>query len=147
MAQGKHADPENIDLTPVTGAATDVAPLGREGHKPAHELTADEDVDAADWGRVAAMDEFKRLVAAKRKFIIPATIFFIVYYFALPVLVGYAPQLMSRRVFGVINAAYLFALSQFFMAWIIAGLYVRAAGRFDAMAKNIIARLTKKEDR
>jgi len=147
MAQGKHAEPENIDLTPVTGAATDVAPLGREGAKPAHELTADEDVDAADWERVAAMDEFKRLVAAKRKFIVPATIIFIVYYFALPALVGYAPQWMSRRVFGVINAAYLFALSQFFMAWIIAALYVRAAGRFDAMAKNIIARLTKKGDR
>jgi uncharacterized membrane protein (DUF485 family) len=147
MAQGKQPDHENVDLTPVTGAATDVAPLGREGRKPAHELTADEDVDAADWERVAAMDEFKRLVAAKRKFIIPATVFFIVYYFALPVLVGYAPQWMSRRVLGVINAAYLFALSQFFMAWIIAALYVRAAGRFDAMAKNIIARLTKKGNR
>src|SRR5689334_10671366 len=115
------------DLTPLTGAATDVAPLGR-ATRPAHELTADEDVDVADWERVAALDEFKQLVAAKRRFIIPATIFFIVYYFALPLLVGYAPQLMSKRVLGVINLAYLFALSQFFMAWLIAALYVRAAG-------------------
>ena len=60
-----------------------------------------------------------------------------VYYFALPVLVGYAPGLMSKRVLGVVNVAYLFALSQFFMAWIIAALYVRAAGRFDAMAQSI----------
>ena len=35
----------------------------------------------------------------------------------------------------------LFALSQFFMAWLIAALYVRAAGRFDAMAHNIINKL------
>src|SRR6185436_8687336 len=130
----------NRDLTPETGAATDVAPLGRQ-HKPAHELTADEDVDVADWARVAALDEFNQLVAAKRKFIIPATIFFIVYYFALPLLVGYAPHWMSKRVLGVVNLAYLFALSQFFMAWLIAALYVRAAGRFDAMAHNILNKL------
>ncbi|MBK8316915.1 MAG: DUF485 domain-containing protein [Acidobacteria bacterium] len=87
------------------------------------------------------MIEFRELVAAKRRFIIPATIFFIVYYFALPVLVGYAPQFMARRVFGVVNIAYLFALSQFFMAWAIAAAYVRAAGRFDKMGKNILSRL------
>ena len=103
--------------------------------------TADETAAETDWQRVAAMDEFKKLVAAKRRFIIPATIFFIVYYFALPVLVGYAPKLMERRVFGVINLAYLFALSQFLMAWLIAALYVRAAGRFDEMARDIISRL------
>lgn len=100
-----------------------------------------ETISSADWERVAAMDEFKNLVAAKRRFIAPAVIFFIVYYFALPALVGYAPGLMSRRVLGVINLAYLFALSQFFVAWIIAALYVRAAGRFDEMARKIINRL------
>jgi uncharacterized membrane protein (DUF485 family) len=102
---------------------------------------SNETIRSADWERVAAMDEFKSLIAAKRKFIAPAVIFFIVYYFALPALVGYAPGLMSRRVLGVINLAYLFALSQFFMAWIIAALYVRAAGRFDEMARKIINRL------
>jgi uncharacterized membrane protein (DUF485 family) len=102
---------------------------------------SNETIRSADWERVAAMDEFKSLIAAKRKFIAPAVIFFIVYYFALPALVGYAPGLMRRRVLGVINLAYLFALSQFFMAWIIAALYMRAAGRFDAMARKIISRL------
>ena len=53
-----------------------------------------------------------------------------VYYFALPALVGYAKPFMETRV-GPVNLAYLFALSQFFMAWIIAALYVRAANGFD----------------
>ncbi len=66
-------------------------------------------------------------------------IFFIVYYFALPVLIGYAKPFMETRVFGPVNFAYLFALSQFFMAWIIAWLYVRAAARFDRMAAEVIA--------
>jgi uncharacterized membrane protein (DUF485 family) len=90
------------------------------------------------WDRVAESDDFKDLMAAKARFIVPATLFFVLYYFALPVLVGYAPKVMSRPVFGVVNVAYLFALSQFFMAWILAWLYVRAAGRFDRMAKRIL---------
>ena len=128
------------DPTPVVGAETDVSPLEHAKAKPRHELTADEDRDVVDWGRVAASEEFKGLVKAKLKFIIPATIFFIVYYFALPVLVGYAPDLMKRKVFGVVNVAYLFALSQFFMAWVIALLYVRAAARHDRVARNIVDR-------
>ena len=39
---------------------------------------------------------------------------------------------------GDVNLAYLFALSQFFVAWIIAGLYVRAANNFDRLAKDIL---------
>lgn len=106
------------------------------------ESATGESVGAADWDRVAATAEFKQLLASKRRFIIPATIFFVVYYFALPVLVGYAPRLMDTRVFGgSINLAYLFALSQFFMAWIIAALYVRAAAKWDAMVRRIIANL------
>ena len=98
------------------------------------------DGDAADWDRVAAASEFEGLLASKRRFIVPATVFFVVYYFALPVLVGYAPQLMDTRVLGV-NLAYLFALSQFFMAWAVAALYVRAAGGWDETARRIIERL------
>jgi uncharacterized membrane protein (DUF485 family) len=117
--------------------STDVAPRGRADSKPTHEGT-DEVVDVADWDRLAALDEFKALLAAKRRFIVPAAVFFILYYFALPVLVGYAPRLMAAKVFGVVNVAYLFALSQFFVAWAIAALYVRAAARFDAMAHRIV---------
>ena len=90
-----------------------------------------------DWKKLEATPEFAALVARKRRFIIPATVFFIAYYFALPVLVGYFPELMSRRVFGAVNIAYLFALSQFVMAWIVAFLYVRASSRFDEMATEI----------
>ncbi len=106
--------------------------------KPSDDVPHRDQVDAAEWDRLAALADFRALIAAKRRFIVPATVFFIVYYFALPVLVGYAPRLMAAKVFGVINVAYLFALSQFFMAWIIAVLYVRAASRFDKMARAIV---------
>jgi len=90
------------------------------------------------WDRVADSHEFKDLMATKRIFIVPAFIFFLVYYFLLPVLVGYAPQFMAQKIWGNVNLAYLFALSQFFMAWIIAGLYVRAGDNFDEISKDII---------
>lgn len=91
-----------------------------------------------EWDRVADTTEFKDLMATKKVFIVPAFVFFIVYYFALPILVGYAPRFMSTKVIGNVNLAYLFALSQFFMAWTIAWLYVKAAGDFDKLAKDII---------
>src|SRR3974390_1278094 len=90
------------------------------------------------WDRIAASKEFKDLMATKKIFIVPAFVFFVVYYFALPVLVGYAPQFMQTKVIGNVNLAYLFALSQFFVAWIIAGLYVKAASDFDRLAKDIL---------
>jgi uncharacterized membrane protein (DUF485 family) len=93
-----------------------------------------------DWERIAATSEFRALLRRKRAFIVPATVFFIVYYFALPVLVGYFPEFMSRKVLGALNIAYLFALSQFVMAWVLAFLYVRAAGRFDRMSDEIVRR-------
>lgn len=91
-----------------------------------------------DWDKIAESQNFKDLMATKKVFIIPAFIFFLVYYFALPVLVGYAPSFMATKVAGNVNIAYLFALSQFFVAWIIAYLYVKAAGDFDKLAKDIV---------
>lgn len=136
MASDEREIPQ--DPTPIIGAPTDIAPLTHQGPKPPHERTADEEADVIDWEKLAASERFRNLLKAKRRFIIPAMIFFIVYYFALPVLIGYARPFMEKRVLGPVNLAYLFALSQFFMAWIIAALYVRAAARFDKMAADVI---------
>ncbi len=97
-----------------------------------------QDKPDTDWDKIAHSDGFKDLMAAKARFIVPATLFFLIYYLALPVLVGYAPDLMKTTVVGPLNLAYLFALSQFFMAWIVAALYIRAARRFDGMAAKLM---------
>ena len=100
-----------------------------------------------DWDLVAENADFRKLLAAKRRFIVPATVFFIVYYFLLPVSVGYWPELMSTPVLGPVNIAYLFALSQFLVAWLIAYLYVRAADRFDRMGREILEELGREKIR
>lgn len=136
--------PDNPDFTPESAAPTDVAPLGRSGEKPAHEMTAEEDRDTANWDAIAADPDFRKLLKAKAAVIIPATIFFVVYYFTLPVLVGWFPKLMETEVIGKVNLAYAFALSQFFMAWILAFLYVAAAAGWDRQAAAVLAKFNHK---
>ena len=109
-------------------------------------MTPEQHTNPDDWDAVANDPEFKKLMAAKTRFIVPATLFFVAYYFALPILVGYAPHFMSTPVWGPVNIAYLFALSQFFVAWIVAGLYVRAAGRFDARARRVLENLARRTE-
>jgi uncharacterized membrane protein (DUF485 family) len=101
------------------------------------------------WTRVANSGDFRKLLASKKAFVLPATIFFVVYYFALPILVGYAPDLMQKKIIGPVNLAYLFALSQFAVVFIITYLYVRAARRFDEASTRILAeagKITGKEN-
>lgn len=97
--------------------------------------TAEAPIPTSKWDALAASPEFRRLMTVRRNFIIPATAFFLVYYFALPLTNGLAPGLMKTKVIGNINLAYLFALSEFVMAWILAYVYIRRANRvFDPLA-------------
>ena len=91
-----------------------------------------------DWEALSRQPEFQALLAAKKRFIVPCCVFFLVYYFALLYFVGWHLELMKKPVFGKINVAYLFALSQFLMAWGMAWLYMRKAAIFDRAAAEII---------
>ena len=98
------------------------------------------------WDRIHNSPDYQRMIAQKTRFVVAASVFFIVFYFALPVLVGYWPELMVREVWGVVNWAYLFAFSQFLMAWALAYLYMRIAGRFDRMSEKILAETSAVDD-
>jgi uncharacterized membrane protein (DUF485 family) len=128
------------DFTPESGGPTDVAPLGRGGPKPDHEKTAGEDGAPYDWDAIANDPAFAALKKAKMKFIIPMTIFFLIYYMTLPVLVGFCPEFMKTPVWGKVNIAYLYALSQFIMTWVVCAMYVRVARRWDRMNEELLAR-------
>src|ERR1700675_52857 len=83
--------------------------------------------EGVHWEGLEQTDEFRQLVKARFRFVLPATIFFLVYYFLLPLGNGLAPDLMKTRIVGNVNIAYLFALSEFVMAWVLAFLYIRKA--------------------
>ena len=97
-----------------------------------------------DWETLARMPAFHALLAAKRRFIVPATVFFLLYYMALPVLIGYFPELMKKPFIGKVNGAYAFAFSQFLMTFIVAGFYMRTAKKWDAMEHALLASIESK---
>ena len=103
--------------------------------------------DGVHWEGLEQTDEFRELVRRRFRFVLPATIFFLVYYFLLPLGNGLAPDFMKTRVFGQVNIAYLFALSEFVMAWVLAFLYIRKAnGLFDSLAAKVRARASGGKD-
>jgi uncharacterized membrane protein (DUF485 family) len=105
-------------------------------------VSAPETAEESHWKALESDPDLQHLLAEKRRFIVPATIFFIVYYFALPVLVGYFPRLMSTKVVGNINLAYLFAVSEFVMTAVVIYLYVKRANHFDELADQLRAKVT-----
>ena len=100
--------------------------------------------DVVHWEGLEETDEFRQLVRARWRFVAPATVFFLVYYFALPLSNGLFPNVMRTEIIGHINLAYIFALSQFVMAWLLAYFYIRQAGRvFDPLAEKVRQRAGK----
>jgi uncharacterized membrane protein (DUF485 family) len=82
--------------------------------------------------------EMVELEHRHRRFVWPATVFFLVYYMALNILAGTSPGLMGRKLFGEFTFGYLFALSQFVMAFVVAWVYSRwAASRIDPLATDL----------
>jgi uncharacterized membrane protein (DUF485 family) len=106
------------------------------GQKAGHHV-----LSQAEWEKLSQDPDFQALYKKKMGFIIPATIFFLVYYFALPISVGYFTNFMETKIIGDINLAYLFALSEFVMAWVITWLYVNQAKKWDVEAAAIVAKV------
>jgi uncharacterized membrane protein (DUF485 family) len=80
------------------------------------------------------------------RFVWPVTAFFLIYYMALNVLAGTSPDLMGTKLFGEFTFGYLFALSQFVMAFVVAWVYSRwAATRMDPLASDLREKLRREQ--
>ncbi len=87
-----------------------------------------------EWVRVERTGAFKDLVRRKKAFIIPATIFFLVFYFGL-VFLGAFTTVLNVKVVGPLTLAYVYAFAQFAMTWILMHLYVRQANKWDDLVE------------
>ena len=83
-----------------------------------------------EYTEIAHSPGFRALLASKLRFLLPASIFFFVFYFALPLMTAYTP-ILNQPVIGKITGAWLFAFAQFVMIWAMCGLYVYKAAQFD----------------
>ena len=101
-----------------------------------HHLTASE------WDALAKDPEFVALLRARRRFVLPSTIFFLLFYLGLPVGVAFAPEFMNRPVLESLTIANLYGFAQFIMAWVLLAFYMREAHSFDNRAQALVDRLT-----
>jgi uncharacterized membrane protein (DUF485 family) len=94
-----------------------------------------------DWEAAVRSPEFKELIAKRKRFVLPATIFFLSWYLGFILLAGYAEDFMGDSIYEGLTVGYVLALSQFIMVWVLAGVYTRKANReFDPLARKAAAR-------
>jgi len=90
-----------------------------------------------DWVAAERSPEFRELIRKKRSFVVPATVFFLAWYFGFIILAGYAEDFMGRELItDGLTVGYALALSQFVMVWVLGAMYLRRADRdFDPLAE------------
>jgi uncharacterized membrane protein (DUF485 family) len=92
-----------------------------------------------NWSEIARNPRYLELKRRKRVFLFGWWIAASVFYFLLPIVAGYFPELFKIKVIGVINFGYLFILSQFVVAFFVAIYYTKVANRdFDRLTDELI---------
>ena len=92
-----------------------------------------------NWSEVANNPKYLELKRKKRVFLFGWWIASSVYFFLLPILSGYFPELFRIKLVGVINFGYLFILSQFVVAFFVAIYYTRVANNeFDRLTEELV---------
>lgn len=84
---------------------------------------------AEDFMAAQASPEFQSLRAAHRRFVVPMTAFFLVWFLAFVLLSIYAPGFMGMRVSGNVTLGMVLGLLQFVTTFGITALYVVYANR------------------
>ncbi len=88
-----------------------------------------------DWKAAERSPEFRALIAARRRFVVPATIFFLSWYFGFVLLAGYAKGFMASSVYEGLTVGYCLALTQFVMVAVLGVMYLkRAQDVYDPLA-------------
>jgi uncharacterized membrane protein (DUF485 family) len=88
-----------------------------------------------DWIAAERSPEFRELISKRRAFVVPATIFFLAWFFGFILLTAYAPDFMGESITGDLTVGYLLALTQFIMVWVLTAWYLRISDRtFDGLA-------------
>ena len=99
-----------------------------------------------DWKAVEESPEFRELIAARRRFVLPATLFFLAWYIGFILLAGYAPDFMARSVYQGLTVGYCLALTQFVMVFALGLMYLRRAERvYDPLAEKASRRAMRDE--
>lgn len=97
-----------------------------------------DELDRVDWAAVEKTPEFQELIASRRRFVVPATVFFLAWYLGFVALAGYAPDFMAESVHEGLTVGYCLALTQFLMVGVLGFWYLKRAQRvFDPLSDKV----------
>ncbi len=85
-----------------------------------------------EWVAVERAPSFQEYARKRKAFLIPATIFFMVFFFGLPILASFT-TVLNGRALGPLTWAYVYGFAQFAMTWILMHLYVNQANKWDGI--------------
>src|SRR3954447_2155685 len=102
-----------------------------------HDMPAPKKEKGIPYKRLIQTEEFRDLLQKKKSFIIPTTIFFLIFYFTLPLLAAYT-KVLHTEILGPITGAWIFAGLQFLLVWICGFIYVKKSENYDNLAKVIL---------
>jgi len=87
-----------------------------------------------EWVRIERTSAFQEYSRKRKAFLIPATIFFLLFFFGLPLLAAFTTVLNGKAV-GPLTWAYIYGIAQFFMTWILMHVYVNQANKWDDLVE------------
>jgi uncharacterized membrane protein (DUF485 family) len=99
-----------------------------------------------DWSGAVATPEFRALIAARRRLIVPLVAIYLVTYMGLTLLCGFAREFAGAKVLGPINLGFALIVLNYLVTWGLGLVYVRVAGRrHDDLARAAAAALPRLE--
>jgi uncharacterized membrane protein (DUF485 family) len=87
--------------------------------------------------KIIQSSAFQQLIREKRRFIVSATLFFMIFYFMLPLSISFFPDVMNKPFFHQFTWAWGFAFAQFIMVWGVGLIYFYKAKRYDKTVEKI----------
>jgi uncharacterized membrane protein (DUF485 family) len=100
---------------------------------------ASEQAPRIDWKGIERSPEFRELVRRRRRFVAPATVFYLGWYMTFILLAGYAQDFMGESVYQGLTVGYCLALTQFVMVLVLGILYLRKSQNvYDPLAERVV---------
>ena len=91
------------------------------------------------WIEGVESPEFKTLIDAKQRSIVPMIVIYVVGYLGLSVLAGFGRGILGTKVLGAVNLGFVLIAGNYVMSWVLAIVYARiSASRHDPLVKVVI---------
>ena len=91
------------------------------------------------WIEGVESPEFKTLIDAKQRSIVPMIVIYVVGYLGLSVLAGFGRGILGTKVLGAVNLGFVLIAGNYVMSWVLAVVYARvSANRHDPLVKVVV---------